>query len=477
MHELLKMNPLSSWRRYCRLGACVGLLALSVSSYAQKTSKPDASETTKPGVGETVLPQPSSAAQKLYAAAKNDLLQIRVLVRNGRTQSSVGSGFFVDDTDLVVTNYHVISQIALEPETYVGEFVDTNDQRGTLELLAVDVLHDLAVVKVSRKGKGFFKIPTAANQLSPLVQGQYLYSLGNPLDLGFAISEGAYNGVIARAFYDQFLFTGPINAGMSGGPNVNGVGAIAGVNVAKRTDGELVSFLVPARFVVELVNRVKAQKQVPLVFSDEVGRQLIAHQNFMVDRLLENNLSSRVLGKYQVPVRESDQMRCWGSSNTKEESSYAEDKMNCSMESSLFISGKLQTGHIAITHTLLQSKSLDALRFSRLISERFKNQIFASTRHPSVTAPACHEDFVKNEGVSMRTVLCVRAYRKFPELYDFIMISTTLDQAKEVLQSRLDTRGVSYENGMRVARLFLKSFALNSTTANSATADKKAEAK
>ena len=77
----------------------------------------------------------------------------------------------------------------------------------------------------------------------------------------------------------------------------------------------------------------------------------------------------------------------------------------------------------------------------------------------------------------MRTVLCVRAYRKFPELYDFIMISTTLDQAKEVLQSRLDTRGVSYENGMRVARLFLKSIALNSTTTNSATADKKAEAK
>ncbi len=439
---------------------------------AQKNPKVESAESAKTSASETVLPQPSSSAQKLYSAAKNDLLQIRVLVKNGRTQSSVGSGFFVDDTDLVVTNYHVVSQIALEPDTYVGEFVDTNDQRGTVELLAVDVLHDLAVVKLSRKGTGFFKIPTNANQLSPLQQGQYLYSLGNPLDLGFAISEGAYNGIIGRAFYDQFMFTGPINAGMSGGPNVNAAGALAGVNVAKRTDGELVSFLVPARFVVELVNRVKAQKQVPTSFSEEVGRQLLAHQNFMIDKLLENGLGTKVLGKYQVPVRESEQMRCWGSSSTKEESSFSEDKMNCAMESSLFVSGKLQTGHITIAHTLLQSKKLDALRFSRLVSERFKNQIFASTRHPSVTAPACNEDFVKNEGVSMRSVLCVRAYRKFPELYDFIVISSSLDQAKEVLQSRLDTRGVSYENGMRMAKLFLKGIAINANVN-----DKKAGAK
>ena len=108
--------------------------------------------------------------------------KIRVLVKTaypviGRFR------FFVDDTDLVVTNYHVVSQIALEPDIYTGEFVDTNDQRGTVELLAVDVCMIWQVVRVSRKGKGFFKIPSNANQLAPLSQGQYLYSLGNPLDL------------------------------------------------------------------------------------------------------------------------------------------------------------------------------------------------------------------------------------------------------------------------------------------------------
>ena len=113
-----------------------------------------------------------------------------------------------------------------------------------VKLLAVDALHDLAVVQVGRQGKGYFNIPDA---LPTLTQGQYLYSLGNPLDLGFAISEGSYNGVIGRGFYDQLMFTGPINAGMSGGPNVTEDGRVAGVNVSKRLDGELVSFLVPVQ--------------------------------------------------------------------------------------------------------------------------------------------------------------------------------------------------------------------------------------
>src|SRR5574343_360396 len=129
------------------------------------------------------LPPPSSAAQHLYGAARNDLLQVRTLLKSGRTQSSVGSGFLIGTSNLVITNYHVVSQFALDPDTYVGEWVDTSGQRGNVELLAVDVLHDLAVLRVNRNGTGFFKMP---EQLARLTQGQYLYSMGNPLDLGFA---------------------------------------------------------------------------------------------------------------------------------------------------------------------------------------------------------------------------------------------------------------------------------------------------
>lgn len=409
------------------------------------------------------LPPPSSAAQHLYASAKNDILQVRSLLKSGRTQSSVGSGFLIGTSNLVVTNYHVVSQFALDPDTYVGEWVDTSGQRGNVELLAVDVLHDLAVLRVNRNGTGFFKIP---DQLAKLTQGQYLYSMGNPLDLGFAISEGAYNGVIARSFYDQLMFTGPINSGMSGGPSVTVDGSVAGVNVSKRLDGELVSFLVPARFAQDLLRKVEQQQgKAPGDFTSVVAGQLLNHQRAMVDQLLASPLSLKPMGPYQVPVRESEQMRCWGRSNVKADKPFTVDDASCAMESAIFVSGSLQTGQLSIRHQFLRSVGLDKLRFAQLASASFKNEHFGSTKDTRLTGPNCTEEFVKNKNLPLRAVLCVRAYRKFAGLYDFALLTATTDQGLMSLQSRLDARGVSYDNGMRVSRVFLESLSLAPTNA------------
>jgi serine protease Do len=138
-------------------------------------SAPPATTPAAPGPGETdeqaALPPPSSTAQSLYSAAKGDLLQIRMLLRNGRSQSSVGSGFLIGTSNLVLTNYHVVSQMALDPAIYAGEYIDTDGKTGPVTLLAVDVLHDLAVVRVDRNGTGYFRLPEKPQKLT---QGQYL---------------------------------------------------------------------------------------------------------------------------------------------------------------------------------------------------------------------------------------------------------------------------------------------------------------
>ncbi len=407
----------------------------------------------KPAENIVELPAPSSSAQRLYSHAKADIVQLRSLLKNGRTQSSVGSGFLIGKSNLAVTNYHVMSQIALEPETYVGEYVDTNGKRGGVKLLAVDVLHDLAVVSIDRKGNGFFNVP---DKLPRLAQGQYLYSMGNPLDLGFAISEGAYNGIIKRSFYDQLMFTGPINAGMSGGPSVTVDGRVSGVNVSKRLDGELVSFLVPVRFVRDLLKKVAKQKQVPKDFKLVVGQHLLEHQKSMMDRLEHTPLTFKELKPYKVPVWESDQVRCWGRSNSSQNKPYAFDQVSCSMESAIFVSNRIQTGHISIEHKLLQSTELGALRFSSLASNTFKNQGVGGHKDRRFTPPQCVEQFVSNEKLPMRAVLCIRAYRKFPDIYDFTLLTASTDSGQMSLQSRINTSGVSYENGLRITRIFLE---------------------
>ncbi|RJG27230.1 trypsin-like peptidase domain-containing protein [Massilia cavernae] len=398
------------------------------------------------------LPPPSSAAQQVYSAAKADLLQIRMLLKSGRSQSTVGSGFLVGKSNLVLTNYHVVSQLALDPDIYTGEYIDTDGKSGPIELLAVDVLHDLAVVRVNRFGTGFFEIP---EKLAKLTQGQYLYSLGNPLDLGFAISEGSYNGVVTRSFYDQLMFTGPINSGMSGGPSVTADGMVAGVNVSRRRDGELVSFLVPVRYAQELLKKVEAQTRAPKDFNPLIGQQLLNHQRGMIDRLLDEPLSVQSMGPYHVPVRESGQVRCWGRSNFKAEATFNADTMACSMESAIFVSETQQTGHVSMIHQYVRSDSLDPARFAALATTLFKADNLGSTKDARLTAPSCTEKFVTTKTLPLRAVTCVRAYRKFEGLYNFTLLTASTDDASASLQSRLDVTGVSYENGMRTTRAFL----------------------
>jgi serine protease Do len=423
---------------------------------APPAAAPGADRAAPPAGAEdaTPLPAPSSAAQKLYSAAKGDLLQIRMLLKNGRSQSSVGSGFMVGTSNLVLTNYHVVSQMALDPDVYVGEYVDTDGKSGAVELLAVDVLHDLAVVRIkNRFGTGFFNIP---EKLVKLTQGQYLYSLGNPLDLGFAISEGAYNGIITRSFYDQLMFTGPINSGMSGGPSVTVDGSVAGVNVSKRRDGELVSFLVPVRYAQELLKQVAARPEPPKDFNPLIGEQLLAHQRAMVDRLLDAPLDLKSMGPYVVPVRESEQVRCWGRSNVKAEASFNADTIACAMESAIFVSESQQTGQVSMTHQYVRSTSLDEVRFAVLASTLFKADNLGTNKDARLTGPICTEKFVKTRTLPLRVVSCVRAYRKFAGLYNFTLLTASTDDASANLQSRLDVLGVSYQNGLRTTRAFLQ---------------------
>lgn len=420
-------------------------LGLSLAASAQIDPR---SQATSP------LPIASSAAQKLYAAAQKDLLQLRVLLKNGNSQASVGSGFLLGTSNLVMTNFHVVSQIALEPDDYIGEFKDTQGKSGQLELLAVDVQHDLAVVRINRQGTGMFNLPETLAELS---QGEHLYSLGNPLDLGFTISEGTYNGLTHRGFSDQIMFTGPVNSGMSGGPNVTADGQMAGINVAHRLDGELVSFLVPARYARELVATLTSDTKPPADFKAVIGQQLLAHQAVMMDKLLDSPLNLKKLGPYFVPVRESEQVRCWGNSDAKADKSYKTNSINCQMESSIFVSDDLQIGSIGIQHQFITSTKLNAMRFALLMGRFFDNGPRSNTKHKTLTTPHCTEDFIGHKKFTGRAVVCVEAYQKFAGLYDFTLLTASSDEPLINLQSRLDLNGVSYENGQKFVTQFLAS--------------------
>lgn len=405
------------------------------------------------------LPKPSSTAQALFEKAEKDLLKLRVLTKNGRSQSSVGSAFLIGTGNLAVTNFHVVSQIALEPETYFGEYKNTKGESGDFVVLAVDVLHDLAIVRVAQKGTGFYRIPLPGDkdQLPKLRQGENLYSLGNPLDLGFSITEGTYNGLNTRGFSEQYMFTGPVNPGMSGGPNITADGELAGINVAHRLDGELVSFLVPAHYAQSLLARTPTDMEAPTDFKPLIGEQLLEHQKVMFDILLSKPFEIKELGDYRVPVRESDQVRCWGDSDDGTEKKVSSAGISCSMESEIFVSDSLQTGHISMSHSYMRNKKLNTWQFAKLSGQRFANQVYSSAHSSVLTPAACTENFVELQNLKMRVQVCAEAYHKFEGLYDFTLITASSDDANSSLQSMMNIRGVAYDTGMKLIDEFLHS--------------------
>ena len=175
----------------------------------------------------------SGTGQRIYERTRPRLLQVRTLLKTQDSQSSVGSGFLVDESGLLVTNYHVISQFALQPSRHRLVYATVDGRQGALELLAFDVVHDLALLRPADPaplaGRGAVPLRPADE---PLPRGARIFSLGNPLDVGFAVAEGSYNGPVERSFLETLFFGGSLSGGMSGGPALDDQGRLIGVNVA-----------------------------------------------------------------------------------------------------------------------------------------------------------------------------------------------------------------------------------------------------
>ena len=144
-----------------------------------------------------------------------------------RHVTSLGSGFIIDPSGLIVTNNHVI-------EDADQITVTLND--GTVlpaKLIGRDDKTDLALLRV----KTSKPLPAAHWGDSDKARvGDWVMAIGNPFGLGSTVTAGivsARNRDINNGPYDQFIQTdAPINRGNSGGPLFDMDGNVVGVNSA-----------------------------------------------------------------------------------------------------------------------------------------------------------------------------------------------------------------------------------------------------
>ena len=430
--------------------------------------EPQAPASTAPtkAAADAPLPPPSPDAQQAYLAARDKLVQIRTLRRQTNTQSSTGSGFYVSADGLLITNYHVISQLALEPERHRAVLVSVDGKEAPVSLLAVDVLHDLALLRVA-PAEGQNSAATSYSALplrphdKPLNGGERIFSLGNPLDVGFAITEGTYNGLVQRSFYPRIFFGGALNPGMSGGPALDAQGRVIGVNVAKRSDAEQVSFLVPVQFVAQLLAGSAQAQPITKAAHAEITRQLTAHQQAVSERVLAPPDHSERFGPYRVRVPDPQLARCWGDGRARQSSTRLDFEIsNCRLDTDVLV-GETPTGSMSVRYEAYDGTELSPWQFAARYSGSFGDEPMRLKSDAVRTAAECTEAFVAGKAsdtaLPLRAVMCLSAYRKFDKLYDMNLIAVTLDADKRGVLMRVDMSGVNLANAKRVARAYLHS--------------------
>ncbi|MBV8124520.1 MAG: serine protease, partial [Paucibacter sp.] len=88
----------------------------------------------------------------------------------------------------------------------------------------------------------------------------------------------------------------------------------------------------------------------------------------------------------------------------------------------------------------------------------FRNEALGQAdRHR--TAPFCRENFVQRDGLPLRAVACMRAYRKLGGLYDLTVLVTTVDASTQGALGRFDAKGVSFDNALKLTSHYLEGFA------------------
>lgn len=398
------------------------------------------------------VPAQATETQEVFKRYQSRIVQIRILEASSGSRVALGSGFCVSSAGEIVTNFHVISELVHKPQKYRAEIVYQDGHTSPLRLLNFDAVSDLAVVSGNTRFAEYFNLHS-----SPLQQGTRLFSIGTPLDLGFTIVEGTYNGLLKNSQYEKIHFTGSINPGMSGGPAILDDGRVIGVNVA--TSGNQVSFLVPAKFVVALLQQTHSKENTAPTL-DKLTAQLIENQKRFMDRLLASNMTSVNLGPYLLPGKIAPYLKCWGNTNRDKDDLFLHLSHYCTSADDIYISGTHQVRFINFSHDYLSTEELGQTRFFNLYQRYF---VDSSERYQAgkedVTKFTCQTDFIAHSDLVLRSVLCIRAYKKLPGLYDAVLKVATLGNSRRGVLSTLELGGVSYDNALLFSRKYLEGMA------------------
>jgi S1-C subfamily serine protease len=252
-------------------GSNNGSNSSSVPGESQDSALLDAYSKTVVGVGKAV---------------SDAVVQIKVDRKGGNQrkrgqQQGAGSGFFISENGLLVTNSHVIKgankiHVILQ---------DGRHFQGVL--IGDDPATDVALIKVEAT-----ELSTLSFADSDQLQaGQIAIAIGNPYGFQYSLTAGVVSAIgrtlrseSGRLIDNVIQTDAALNPGNSGGPLVNALGQVIGVNTAVILPAQGLCFAVASNLVSYVVGKLIAEGKVKRGYIGIAG-QVIRFQPALVKRL------------------------------------------------------------------------------------------------------------------------------------------------------------------------------------------------
>lgn len=181
--------------------------------------------------------------QEIIEALKESIVQIA-------TQTGNGTGFYIQDYNLIVTNKHVIGnnrRVTVKTKDIPKKITD---------VVFYDEKHDLA----------FLIPPPSMQDLPPLTAGGYtslktgdtVIAIGHPFGLNYTATQGVVSHTDRIHEGVKYIqIDAAINPGNSGGPLVNDRGEVVGVNSFIIKGGNNLGFALPSSYLLDALRHYK----------------------------------------------------------------------------------------------------------------------------------------------------------------------------------------------------------------------------
>jgi S1-C subfamily serine protease len=220
-----------------------------------------------------------------------DTLQVerdRMSLNLQQRRAGTGSGFIWDDRGYVVTNYHVVREVAQNPNAGLSLRVILAD-RSAWNARIVDFApdFDLAMLRIDAPRDRLTPIKVGTSK--DLQVGQTVYAIGNPFGLNLTLTKGIISALDReiQSVTDQPISgviqtDAAINPGNSGGPLLDRDGRLIGVTTAIASPSGAnagIGFAIPVDTVNDVVTELirgghESQPQKPTLNIVPLGDQL-----------------------------------------------------------------------------------------------------------------------------------------------------------------------------------------------------------